>query len=112
MKIAWIDHTIGSNRQLPRVMKESGLELFGASNWQEFKHKYGDINDYDGLMWHAEIGEFGDFIEDVLRYKENKPTILLSNYSEVMQDSQFSVFSYRNFSGIIEYFLQRQTPPV
>ena len=107
MRIAWIDHTLGLvvSDHLKIEMEKLGIELFGASSFGGFESKYGDINDYDGLLFHFSIPD--------LIYNSNKlrtidvPVAKLDRSKREIKEED--CFSYTNYQGIAEYFLKRQT---
>lgn len=110
MRIAWIDHTLGLvvSSQLKIEVDKLGIELIGASSFSEFERKYGNINDYDGLLFHFSIPD--------LSYNGNKlrtlnvPIAMLNRSDREINEED--CFSYTNYQGIAEFFLQKQTKTV
>ena len=107
MRIAWIDHTLGLvvSSQLKIEVEKLGIELIGASSFSEFERKYGNINDYNGLLFHFAIPDLiynGDKLRTL-----NIPVAMLDRSNRDINEED--CFSYTNYQGIAEYFLQRQT---
>ena len=107
MRIAWIDHTLGLvvSDHLKIEMEKLGIELFGASSFEGFKSRYGDINDYDGLLFHLSVIDLNYNVEKLLAL--NVPLAMLDRSKREINKKD--CFSYTNYQGIAEYFLQRQT---
>ena len=103
MKIAWIDHTLGLvvSSQLKIEVEKLGIELIGASSFSEFERKYGNIKDYDGLLFHLAIPDLlynGDKLRTL-----NMPVAMLNRSGREI--NKVDCFSYTNYQGIAEYFL-------
>ncbi len=104
MKLAIIDYKNASGRLIDNL-KSKNIESDTALSWENFESEFGPLDRYDGLLLHADIGRWREYLRIIpLRYPNLKYAIASNGIGEYFDDGIVRVFDFSDFDQIIKYF--------